>query len=59
MDIKTKDGISITVLPDCARCTIAKKNPLFMTSCPCYNFDDFGDICVPELCDHYTEDWNK
>ena len=26
-----------------------------MKRCPLHQFDDFGDICVPELCESYDE----
>lgn len=59
MEIKTKDGIDIYVLPPCAWCKVAKKDIEDMDACPMCNFDDFGDICVPEICEHYTEDKNE
>ena len=55
MDIKTSDGINIYCLPDGAICTLTNEEVMSMDECPCRNFDDFGDICVPELCEHYTE----
>lgn len=59
MNIQTADGISIHVLPDCARCRNTWENPMFMGECPIFNFDDYGLCCVPELCDDYTEDWGE
>ena len=56
MEILTYDGIKITCLPDCAKCTYEGKHPEDMEKCPLYNFDDEGDICVPECCNHYTEE---
>ena len=56
MDVMTKDGIKIYCLPDTAKCKWEDRNPLFIRSCPLYNFDYKGDICVPELCDEYTEE---
>lgn len=56
MDIKTEYGDDIFCLPPCAWCKVAKKDIEDMDTCPLCNFDDFGDICVPSLCDHYTED---
>jgi len=55
MDILTKDGIEIISLPLMAICTIANEDIEGMIECPIKNFDDFGNICVPELCEHYTE----
>lgn len=56
MDIMTKDGISIHVLPDNAKCNHTGVCPLEMDKCPVRNFDDTGNICVPELCADYSED---
>ena len=56
MNIRTQWGDKIFCLPDCARCRITGKSPEDMDSCPIINFDDFGDECVPELCDEYEED---
>ncbi|SHK34272.1 hypothetical protein [Hespellia stercorisuis] len=56
MDIKTKCGMNIHCLPDTAKCKESGKNPESMEQCPIYNFDDNGWICVPELCDSYTEE---
>lgn len=55
MEIKTKYGDEIFCLPDCAKCKLTSINPHKMDSCPIYNFDDKGDICLPELCNYYTE----
>ena len=55
MDIKTKDGIDIFVLPESARCLITGEHLFYIDECPMKNFDDFGDICVPEMCREYTE----
>lgn len=56
MRILTGSGIDIECLPDCGRCKVSGKNPEQMDMCPIYNFDDFGDLCVPELCDEYSEE---
>lgn len=57
MKIRTADGvIMIYCLPDNARCKCTGKSPEKMDSCPIYNFDDFGEECVPELCEEYEED---
>lgn len=55
MNIRTTDGIDIHCLPENARCKIACMNPEKMHECPICNFDDYGDECVPELCDEYYE----
>lgn len=55
MRILTKCGMEIYCLPDTAECGMTEKSPEEMGSCPIYNFDDTGDICVPELCDFYGE----
>lgn len=56
MTIQTREGIKIYVLPDCAKCRATGKSPTDMEDCPICNFDDYGDICVPELCDEYIEE---
>lgn len=55
MTIQTETGLEIFVLPDCARCKAAGKNPTELDKCPIYNFDDDGECCVPELCEEYEE----
>jgi hypothetical protein len=59
MNVMTRDGIRIYVLPDVAECALTGKSPLEMDKCPIMNFDDTGDICVPEMCTSYTEDSRK
>lgn len=61
MDIMTKYGNPIFCLPCRAVCKKTGENPEDMDSCPIFNFDDTGDICVPELCDEYEEGrrWEK
>lgn len=56
LQVMTRDGISIHVLPDTARCSQTGKSPLEMDRCPIYNFDDHGEICCPDKCDEYTEE---
>lgn len=56
MEVMTKDGIKIFSLPDMARCKYCYENPLLISLCPIRNFDDYGSICVPELCEMYTEE---
>lgn len=56
MEIRTKDGMMIYCLPDNARCKLTGRNPESMCECPIFNFDDLGDICVPELCEEYEEE---
>jgi len=51
MIYKTKDGIEFHVLPDNARCACEGVHPDVLSECPMHNFDDDGDLCVPELCD--------
>lgn len=55
MIYKTKDGIAFHVLPDNARCACEGVHPDVLSECPLHNFDDDGDLCVPELCDYYDE----
>lgn len=55
MNIRTACGIDIHCLPDGARCKCTGKSPTEMEECPIYNFDDFGEECVPELCAEYEE----
>lgn len=55
VDVLTKHGQCIMCLPDKARCRLSGKTPHDMDKCPICNFDDYGDICVPELCDEYEE----
>lgn len=59
MNIRTTDGIRIHCLPDNAKCARSGRSPEDMDKCPTYNFDDFGEYCVPELCEYYTEDSKK
>ena len=56
LEVQTSDGIRINVLPDDAKCKITGTCPLEMDNCPIYNFDDRGDVCVPEMCVEYEED---
>lgn len=55
MTLMTKDGIEIFALPPVAWCKYAKNDVEDMDYCPIKNFDDTGDICVPELCEFYTK----
>ena len=55
MDICTQYGQKIFCLPDNARCRLSGKSPHETEKCPIRNFDDYGDVCVPELCDEYGE----
>lgn len=56
MDVLTVGGWNLCLLPVCAKCKITDKNPMEMDECPICNFDDDGDICVPGLCEEYTEE---
>ena len=56
MQIKTEYGEDILSLPPCAWCKIADKDIEDLDTCPLCNFDDTGDICIPSLCEHYTEE---
>lgn len=58
MNVRTADGIPIQILPDCARCVITGKSPLDMDGCPNCCFDGYGEVCVPESCPDYTEDFD-
>ena len=55
MEIMTADGIRIFCLPDNAICKQKNTSPEWLWECPMCKFDD-GQICVPELCDEYTEE---
>ena len=55
MTLMDKDGIEIFALPPVAWCKCANNDVEDMNECPIKNFDDFGDICIPELCEFYTE----
>ena len=55
MNIQTSDFINIYVLPDDAKCNLSDKHPTDIDECPSCKFDYFGEICIPELCEHYTE----
>ena len=55
MDICTQYGQKIFCLLDNARCKLSGRSPYDMDRCPTCNFDTFGDMCVPELCDKYEE----
>lgn len=55
MNISNPCGTKIYCLPDNARCRCTGKSPEKMDSCPIYNFDDFGDECIPECCGEYEE----
>ena len=56
MKINTRDGVEIYVLPENAKCIRTGKSPLEMGKCPLCNFDDYGDECVPDVCEYYTEE---
>ena len=55
MTLMTKDGIEIFALLPVAWCKCENKDVEDMYECPIKNFDDSGDICVPELCEYYSE----
>lgn len=55
MTLMTKDGIEIFCLPPVAWCKCENMDVEDIDECPIKNFDDTGDICVPELCEFYTE----
>lgn len=56
MNINTRDGIEIYVLPEGAKCMRTGKSPLKMEKCPLVYFDDYGEECVPDVCEYYTEE---
>ena len=56
MTLLTEDGIEMFVLPSVARCKCANERIEDMPDCPIKNFDDTGDICIPDLCEYYTEE---
>lgn len=50
MNVKTKDGIDIYCLPECAICQLSDENPLDMEVCPrCQEY------CTPDICNEYME----
>ena len=56
MKMTTSDGIDIYYLPDNAYCKVCGCNPETADECPLRKFDDFVDVCKPDVCEHYTED---
>lgn len=56
MEIMDKNCHTVFSLPFKAICKETEQNPVDMERCPICNFDDDGDICVPELCEEYTEE---
>lgn len=56
MRIQTVDGVEINVLPETARCLETGMRPEDMNKCPICNFEDEGDICIPDSCTCYTEE---
>ena len=48
-----------TILPDSARCLLIGKHPGDSEKCPLNNFDEDGDICIPEMCNHYSEEQDE
>lgn len=56
MNINTPDGIEIYILPKGAKCRRTGISPLEMEKCPLWYFDDYGDECVPDVCEFYTEE---
>ena len=60
MDIKSSEGvIPILCLPNGAICRAAGKPLDEVTSCPITMFDHLGERCVPDLCEHYSEEEYK
>lgn len=55
MEILDQYGTGINILPSTALCEEEGKNPLEIDECPICQFDDMGEICVPELCEKYSE----
>lgn len=56
MIVITSDGTDIYCLPDCAKCLESGESPLDMDRCPLCAFDDWGEMCIPDICDRYTEE---
>lgn len=56
MEVLTECGVQIFCLPDSAKCKVTGENLNLMINCPICNFDDYGEICVPDLCDEYSEE---
>lgn len=51
MEIMDESGIEIFVLPDCARCELAGRNPCDLNDCP-----KGFDVCEPGNCEYYSEE---
>ena len=49
-------GADIFCIPEYATCKFAKRKLCDMEKCPILNFDDTGDLCVPDLCEFYEEE---
>ena len=56
MTIKTDDYIDIYCLPDYAKCMLAGISPEKLDYCPARKFDYYGMMCLPNQCEHYTEE---
>lgn len=48
-------GETVDVVPIGAKCAVTGEYLDEMERCPRCNFDDDGDVCVPDLCDEYYE----
>lgn len=50
------DGFESFVYPDCARCSFARKDLIYMDECPLRRCEE-DDECDAE-CEYYMEEWN-
>ena len=57
MQYKTSDGVEFFVVPECAKCMWDGTHPDEMLVCPIKNDRPDCDICTPDLCDYYAEDY--
>lgn len=51
MKIQTVPGKDLTTTGSCKQ---ACRKLSTMKFCPIKRFDDYGDICRPDICQHYT-----
>ena len=50
------DGFESFVYPDCARCSFARKDLIYMDECPLRRGEE-ADECDAD-CEYYVEEWN-
>ena len=54
LKIRTTKGVYLPAPPEGAICKRTGQKLKDMTQCPDLNFDNYGEDCVPELCDEYS-----